>query len=112
MPTILQIDFPYDGPFGSDLSESRVAIAEDIAGEPGLLWKIWTENADTKEAGGVYLFEDEKSAEAFREKQTGRLRAMGMANIRAKIFAVNGPLTEITRGPVAQSPTIAKSAAE
>ncbi len=103
MQTILQIDFPHTGPFGPDLSKAAAEAAEDIAGEPGLRWKIWTENADTGEAGGIYLFDDEKSAEAFRAKQTARLTAQGMTDIRAKLFSVNLPLTEITRGPVKEA---------
>lgn len=112
MPTILQIDFSHHGPFGRELSEMAAPAADDIAGEPGLRWKIWTENAETGEAGGIYLFDDESLARAFREKQTGRLEAQGMTNIRAKIFAVNMPLTETTRGPVSGASKKEASAAE
>ena len=34
-------------------------LAESIADEPGLIWKIWTENAQESTAGGIYLFSDE-----------------------------------------------------
>lgn len=27
-------------------------LAHDIANEEGLIWKIWTENEETKEGGG------------------------------------------------------------
>ena len=112
MPTILQIDFTHHGPFGRELSEFAAPAADDIAAEPGLRWKIWTENAETGEAGGLYLFDDEALAKAFREKQTGRLEAQGMTNVRAKIFAVNEALTATTRGPVSASATKKATAAE
>lgn len=100
MPAILQIDFPHDGPFGPDLAEAVKAMAEDIAKEPGLRWKIWTEDPTGKQGGGIYLFEDAAAAKAFREKQVRRLQDSGHGNIRAKIFSVNEALTGITRGPV------------
>lgn len=64
---LLQIDFPTAGPFGTEMSEQLAALAESIAGEPGLVWKIWTESADTGEAGGIYLFEDRR-----RSTRTGK----------------------------------------
>lgn len=41
---ILQVDFPSSGPFGSEMSEAMEGLAESIANEPGLVWKLWTEN--------------------------------------------------------------------
>lgn len=32
-------------------------LADSISQEPGFIWKIWTENQDTQEAGGIYLFQ-------------------------------------------------------
>ena len=64
MRTLLQLDFPYDGPFGDEMASAMAELAESIAREPGFLWKIWTENPDSCEAGGIYLFEDESSARA------------------------------------------------
>ena len=51
---ILQVDFPYTGPWGAEMSAAMQALAQSINNEPGLLWKIWTENPDTNEAGGIY----------------------------------------------------------
>ena len=31
-------------------------MAESIAAEPGLVWKIWTEDRKVARAGGIYLF--------------------------------------------------------
>lgn len=53
---LLQIDFPMEAPFGGEMSEAFAPLAHDIAAEEGVIWKIWTENAATKEAGGIYFF--------------------------------------------------------
>jgi hypothetical protein len=55
--TLLQIDFPYNGPWGESAAEAMRGLAEDIAGTPGLKWKSWTENQTTGRAGGIYLFD-------------------------------------------------------
>lgn len=99
-PILLIFDFPARPPGGPDQSAALRALAEDIAQEPGLLWKIWTESAAEKRAGGVYLFADRASAEAYHRKHAARLAAMGIAGIEATYREIMGPLTHITRGPV------------
>jgi len=64
-----------------------------------LLWKIWTENATDRTAGGVYLFTDEASARTYCDMLTKRLRSFGVSGIRAQYFDVNTALTATTRGP-------------
>lgn len=94
---LLQIDFPFTGPWGEGLSAMAKDLAADIAAEPGLIWKIWTENRATGEAGGIYLFGEEQGASKFLEKHTARLKGLGVPNIRARLFDVNQRLNEITR---------------
>ncbi|WP_419770096.1 MAG: monooxygenase [Candidatus Marinarcus sp.] len=96
MKYILQVDFPHDGIFKEEFSKAFVSLAEDIKQEAGLIWKIWTENESTKEAGGIYLFDNENDAKRYLEKHTKRLESFGYTNIRAKIFEVNAPLSAIT----------------
>jgi len=99
MQTLLQIDFPFNGPFGDEMQQAMQPLAESIVQEPGLLWKIWTENPDSQEAGGIYLFSDAQSAQDYLEKHQARLTASGVTDIRAKFFAVNSALTKICNGP-------------
>jgi hypothetical protein len=99
MQTILQIDFPFTGPFGKEMQQAMQPLAESISQEPGLLWKIWTENPDTQEAGGIYLFANAAAAQTYLEKHTKRLTASGVSAIRAKLFSVNSPLSQICKGP-------------
>lgn len=97
----LQMDFAYQGPWKADMTNALRELAEEIAATPGLHWKLWTENAATGEAGGIYLFGDEASARAYAEMHTARLAGFGIAPVRAKIFDVNADLSRVTRAPVA-----------
>ena len=96
MAYILQVDFPHNGIFGDEFSKAFESLASDIAQEAGLVWKIWTENENTKEAGGIYLFSNEADAKRYLEKHTLRLESFGYNDIRGKIFKVNEELSFIT----------------
>ncbi|MDY0249217.1 MAG: monooxygenase [Pseudomonas sp.] len=100
MQTVLQIDFPFSGPFAEEMQQTMRPLAESISQEPGLIWKIWTENADTQEAGGVYLFSDATSAQNYLDMHRARLTVSGVIGIRAKLFSVNTPLSLICKGPI------------
>ncbi|KAI9014053.1 mono-oxygenase [Hyaloraphidium curvatum] len=100
MPVILQVDFPFPGPFGAEMAAQLKGLAESIAQEPGFIWKVWTESAERKEAGGIYLFEDRSSAEAYLEMHSKRLKGFGVPEVHAKIFEVNEELTGIDFGPL------------
>lgn len=50
---LLQIDFPHEGPFGEEMTAMMRDLAKDIATEKGLVFKLWTENEMTKEAGDI-----------------------------------------------------------
>ena len=84
MPVLLQVDFPFSGPWGDEMSTALKGLAESIAQEPGLIWKIWTENTATHEAGGIYLFADRASAEAYLAMHTARLKGFGVPQVNGK----------------------------
>lgn len=100
MATLVQFDFPTQGPWEEEMTAAYAPLAEDIARTPGLRWKIWTEHAETRMAGGIYLFDDEGSARAYVTMHTNRLQGFGVTGIRALFFDVNETLTRITRGPI------------
>lgn len=100
MPYLLQVDFPHQGPWGDEMTSAFSGLAESIANEPGLIWKFWTENQATGEAGGVYLFEDLPSADAYLAMHTQRLQSFGVLLVNGKIFQVNEPLSQIDRAPL------------
>ncbi|MEH7381241.1 monooxygenase [Bacillus sp. JJ1533] len=100
MPYVLQVDFKMDGPFGEEMANAFSDLAKSINEEPGFIWKIWTENPEAKEAGGIYLFETKETAENYLDMHTKRLGGFGIEGVNGKIFAINSKLTEITKGPV------------
>ncbi len=97
---LVQFDFAYQGPFGKEMTEAMAGLAQSISQESGFIWKIWTENETTQEAGGIYLFENEPAALAYIKKHSERLQMFGISQVNVKIFDVNTPLTAITKGPL------------
>lgn len=97
---LLQIDFQMYAPFGDEMSKAFEPLAQSIAQEKGLIWKIWTENSEAKEAGGIYLFENEDDAKIYLDMHTKRLESFGIAPVRAKIFDINAPLSKIDKAPL------------
>ncbi|WNS76486.1 monooxygenase [Bacillus sp. DTU_2020_1000418_1_SI_GHA_SEK_038] len=100
MAYLLQVDFHMDGPFGDEMAGAFTDLAKSINEEEGFIWKIWTENQETKEAGGIYLFETKETAEKYLDMHTKRLAGFGITHVNGKIFAINSKLTEITKGPL------------
>ena len=100
MAYLLQVDFPYQGPWGDEMTSALRGLAESIANEPGLIWKIWTENRVAGEAGGIYLFKDISSAEAYLAMHTARLISFGVPRVNGKIFEINDTLSLIDRAPL------------
>lgn len=94
---LIQIYFEHQGPFKGDMLQAYKELAQDIAQEAGLIWKIWTENSETAEAGGVYLFESKAYAEQYLQKHTARLKSFGVKNIRSRMFNINHELSNITK---------------
>jgi hypothetical protein len=98
---ILQINFLLSVS-AKDYEEACLPAAQPIADTPGLRWKVWLMNEAEHEAGGLYLFDDEASVQAFL---AGPIVAAVKSNpaisaISAKMFNVMEGLTAITRGPV------------
>lgn len=100
MTTLLQVDFEFHGPFGKEMTTALTAIAESINQEPGFIWKIWTINEKTHEAGGVYLFASEETATAYLDMHTTRLNQMGITAVRGKTFDINDDLSMINKAPI------------
>jgi len=100
MNFLVQVDFPYDGPFKEAMGSAMRDLAEDIAKEPGLVWKIWTESETDGIAGGIYLFDNENDARRYVEKHEARLTSFGIREIRSRIFQTNDPLSRIDRAPL------------
>ena len=78
------------------MAEQLKPLAESINQEPGFLWKVWTESEKNHEAGGIYLFTDEKRP-CLSGKTYCRLKNLGVGEVVAKVFDVNEPLSQINQ---------------
>jgi len=106
MTVLLQVDFPYPGPFGNDMAQAMDELAQSICNEPSFLWKIWTENESEQHAGGIYLFTDEASAQAYLTMHSERLVSFGITGVRGRVFAVNEALSAITQAQEVLAPRL------
>ncbi|SMO39982.1 Putative mono-oxygenase ydhR [Saccharicrinis carchari] len=102
MTVIMYVDFPHAGPFGEEMAKQMSGLAKSINNEPGMIWKIWTQNEADKTAGGVYLFNSRENAEKYLAMHSERLSQMGYSEIRGRIFEINELLSNINNGPFAQ----------
>jgi len=98
---ILQINFRLNVP-RAEFEEIASSLAPEFARLPGLRWKIWLMNESERQAGGIYLFDDEAPLKAYLE---GPLAASvtshpALSDLSAKVFDSIDELTAVTRGPV------------
>lgn len=98
---LVQINFNFPVEMmGDALSQGAKELAESINLEPGFVAKIWIENSDTAESGGIYLFQDQVSAERYVDMHTQRVVGMGATNIDVKYFQVNQSLSVLNNFPL------------
>ena len=98
---ILEINFKFSvSP--ADLAEAFAPMVGEIAKVDGLRWKIWSLNEAESEFAGIYLFDDEASANAYLAgpliAQLGQHPAL--SDITAKQFDILEEPTAVTRGPI------------
>jgi hypothetical protein len=96
MAHLVYVEFPSEGPVGQEAAAAYAELAEDIAAQDGLIWKVWTEDAEALTAGGVYLFTDKDSADRYIDKHTRRLNSFGISEVTVKTFTVNEALSRTT----------------
>lgn len=73
-----------------------------FADVPGCLWKIWLIDDEKKEAGAVYLFEDEKSLQNFKSSPlvASALSHPALSNFDLKERAILKEVSAVTRAPL------------
>ena len=102
--TILQVNLRFNIPRG-DLETAWLDAAQPIADTPGLLWKVWLMNEEEKEAGGIYLFENESAAQAYIAGPiVASLKASpAVSDINAKLFDTLPQHGAVTRAPLSHA---------
>ena len=89
--------------------EQAAASAPMFAAVPGLFGKTWLANAETNTSGGVYLFADRPSLDAYLNSAIVRsLRASPhFQNDAIRAFGTVAPATRTARGATALAPAAA-----
>jgi hypothetical protein len=98
---IVQLCMDYSAP-ETELSPAFLEMAPTFAAIEGLEWKTWTIDQDKKRCGGVYLFKDGASAEAFAERMvvfTARIK-LEMGDVDSTLDDIRA-LTEVYGGFIA-----------
>jgi hypothetical protein len=101
--TVLQVNFKLNvSP--AEYEKTVTPMADAFAEVEGLRWKLWLLNQEEREAGGVYLFEDEPSCAAFLAGPLAAAvkSAPFLRELSIKQFEVMTEVTEITRGPISE----------
>jgi hypothetical protein len=101
---ILQVNFKFN--VAREQYESTVApMAQQFADVPGCVWKVWLMNESDSEAGGIYLFADEASTDAFKGSPlvAAVLGHPALSDFSIKQFEVMTDVSRITRAPLGAS---------
>jgi Putative mono-oxygenase ydhR len=99
--TVLHLRFKLRVPPDVFLAKSREA-ATVIASVEGLVWKIWILQQEELEMGGVYLFADRETAEAYlNHPVTQAVRSNpAVASTESQLWDVESSLSALTRAPL------------
>lgn len=99
---VLQANFDIDFSRNED-QEATIKRAHALEDLPGLIWKVWIRDRTTNTGGGIYLFEDRASAQAWADSSFPTFKAEWFSNIRYHIFDIDETFSAITGaklGPV------------
>lgn len=99
--TVLHLRFKLRVPPGVMLARSREA-ATILASVEGLIWKIWLSQEEEFEMGGVYLFANRETAEAYLNHPV--VQAVrgnpAVVSTESELWGVESSLSAITRAPL------------
>ena len=99
--TVLHLRFKLRVPPDVLLAKSREA-ANLIASAEGLIWKIWVLQEEAFEMGGMYLFANRESAEAYLNHPVVQAVCSNPAVIstQSQLWDVESSLSALTRAPL------------
>ncbi|RIK35371.1 MAG: hypothetical protein DCC55_30505 [Chloroflexi bacterium] len=99
--TILQVNFQYSFPL-AELHALINGAAEPIAQTDGLLWKVWLLNEEQRTSGGIYLFANERAAQAYADGPIlSKLQQHpAISGFSARLFGIVEEASKVTRAPL------------
>lgn len=87
-----------------EFDETIARGAGDLAKFPGLQWKIWIVDEGRKTCGGVHLFDDGASVEAYlRQVIDGLADHPAVTGVTTNVFDIMTAPSLVTRGPIADA---------
>lgn len=96
---IAQVNYSTDFTGGRSRAE-KVKYAQEQELIPGFIWKYWLVNKDNGRGGGIFLFEDRASAEAWVEARKSRTFPASTTNITVELFDIDEELSRISHAPL------------
>jgi hypothetical protein len=98
---IVQINLRSNVP-SQELQQAWLPEAPLLSETLGMRWKIWLINSTEDEVGGIYLFDDEASVQAYLNGPivTSMKSDPTFSVVSIKTFDIMPEHTAITRGPV------------
>lgn len=97
---IWDLHLKYDGPITQEFMNGNKQLAESIAEEEGVVWKIWTYEEGTNHYGSTYLFKNLDYLKKYKEMHINRLNAIGITDITDYIFDIFEDLSKIDNAPI------------
>ncbi|MEP7358037.1 MAG: YdhR family protein [Anaerolineales bacterium] len=99
-PKLIQVNYKFTGT-RAEFEAANLPFAPMLADLPGLRWKIWLMNEAGHEAGGIGLFDDEATLNAFVDNVLNAPEGdPTISEVTYKVFDVLEEHSAITRGPV------------
>lgn len=88
-----------------EYSKAVKPLVDPVSKVPGLLWKVWTINAEEHEAGGIHLFADQASLEAHASGAIVNtiLNHPALSDFEVKTFDVIHEYSRKTHAPVGEA---------
>ena len=98
---MLQVNFNY-GVSTEEYVKAVTPLAEKFANLSGLKWKVWTLNPENKEAGGILMFENQATVDAYLAGPLAETVTShpALSNFSVKQFNIMEDVTKTTRGPI------------
>jgi len=98
---LLQVNFNYSVS-KEEYEEAIAPLVDKFAKLPGLKWKVWILNSENKEAGGIYMFENQASVDEYLAGSLAKIVTThpALSNFSIKQFTVMEDASKITRGPI------------
>jgi len=97
---IWDLHMEYSGPITEEFLAGTTQLAESIAEEPGIIWKIWTVEEGTTHYGSTYLFRNLEYLETYKTMHVKRLNLIGITVTADHIFDIMEDVSHINNAPL------------